>query len=289
MKHSEPPALPDYVRDSIAPLVRATLAEDVGTGDITAQLIPAGRQARATLITREACVLCGRPWADEVFRQLGGNVSLNWKAADGDRLEADAVICELEGNARELLTGERNAMNFLQTLSGVATLARDYADAVAGKQITILDTRKTLPGLRAAQKYAVLTGGCHNHRVGLFDAFLVKENHISACGGIQAAISRARELAPEKPLIVEVENLRELEQAIAAGPDQIMLDNFDAEATRAACEITPASIALELSGNISLQALRALPAQTRPVFVSSGALTKHVQAVDLSLRVVAEG
>ncbi len=287
MKRSDSPALPAYVRDSIAPSVRAALAEDVADGDITAGLIPADRQARATLITREPCVLCGRPWAEEVFRQLGGHVSLDWQADDGDALAADQVICELEGNARELLTGERNAMNFLQTLSGVATLARDYADAVAGKQITILDTRKTLPGLRAAQKYAVLTGGCHNHRIGLFDAFLIKENHISACGGISAAITRARELAPGKPLIVEVETLEELDEAIAAGPDQIMLDNFDDASRQAAYERAPAHIALELSGNISLDMLRAMPAQPRPVLVSSGALTKHVQAVDLSLRVMA--
>lgn len=285
MNPPETPALPDYVRDSIAPSVQAALAEDVGDGDITARLIPEDRHARATLITREPCVLCGGPWADEVFRQLGGNVELVWKARDGDRLGADQVICELQGNARELLTGERNAMNFLQTLSGVATLARDYADAVAGKQITVLDTRKTLPGLRAAQKYAVMTGGCHNHRIGLFDAFLVKENHISACGGISQAIARAREMAPGKPLIVEVETLAELDEAIAAGPDQIMLDNFDQEAIQQAYRKTPVGIALELSGNISLEALRTMAAQARPVFVSSGALTKHVRAVDLSLRV----
>ena len=285
MKHPDAPALPDYVRDSIAPSVRAALAEDVGDGDITAQLIPAGRQAHATLITREACVLCGRPWAEEVFRQLGGQVQLHWHANDGDRLQPDQVICELSGDARELLTGERNAMNFLQTLSGVATLAREYADAVAGKQITVLDTRKTLPGLRAAQKYAVRTGGCDNHRIGLFDAFLIKENHISACGGIGAAIASARALAPGKRLIVEVETLEELDQAIAAGPDQIMLDNFDQAARDTAYTRTPAGIALELSGNISLDQLRDMPAQQRPVLISSGALTKHVRAVALSLRV----
>ncbi|KZY07956.1 nicotinate-nucleotide diphosphorylase (carboxylating), partial [Alcanivorax sp. HI0035] len=219
--------LPDYVRDDIQRNVSFALEEDIRSGDITAQLIDADSESTATIITRENAVMCGIPWADEVFRQLG-DVQIEWHVEDGDRLTADTTLCTLRGNTRQILTGERTALNFLQTLMGTATTARRYADAVAGTTVTILDTRKTLPGLRAGQKYAVLCGGCQNHRVGLYDAFLIKENHVAACGGITAAIERARALAPEKKIIVEVETLAELKEAAALKPDQIMLDNFSA-------------------------------------------------------------
>ncbi|MEE2604322.1 MAG: carboxylating nicotinate-nucleotide diphosphorylase [Pseudomonadota bacterium] len=273
--------LPDYVRDDIQRNVSFALEEDIRSGDITAQLIDADSESTATIITRENAVMCGIPWADEVFRQLG-DVQIEWHVKDGDRLTADTTLCTLRGNTRQILTGERTALNFLQTLMGTATTARRYADAVAGTTVTILDTRKTLPGLRAGQKYAVLCGGCQNHRVGLYDAFLIKENHVAACGGITAAIERARALAPEKKIIVEVETLAELEEAAALKPDQIMLDNFSADMLQTAAE-SPAESALEVSGNLTVDNASALP-QHRQWFLSSGALTKHVTATDLSLR-----
>ena len=273
--------LPDYVRDDIQRNVSFALEEDIRSGDITAQLIDADSESTATIITREEAVMCGIPWANEVFRQLG-EVQIEWHVEDGDRLAADATLCTLQGNTRQILTGERTALNFLQTLMGTATTARRYADAVEGTSVTILDTRKTLPGLRAGQKYAVLCGGCQNHRVGLYDAFLIKENHVAACGGITAAIERARALAPEKKIIVEVETLKELEEAAGLKPDQIMLDNFNVEMLKAASEraIKPA---LEVSGNLTLANAKHLPG-SRDWFLSSGALTKHIQATDLSLR-----
>ena len=222
---------------------------------------------------------------DEVFRQLG-DVDVEWHVQDGDRLPAETTLCTLRGNTRKILTGERTALNFLQTLMGTATTARRYADAVAGSQVTILDTRKTLPGLRAGQKYAVLCGGCQNHRIGLYDAFLIKENHVTACGGITAAIERARALAPDKKIIVEVENLAELEEAAGLMPDQIMLDNFSVEMLKEAAGMA-LSPALEVSGNLTFKSARTLPAG-RHWFMSSGALTKHVQAADLSLRLSSE-
>lgn len=273
--------LPDYVRDDIQRNVSFALEEDIRSGDITAQLIDADSESTATIITRENAVMCGIPWADEVFRQLG-DVQIEWHVKDGDRLTADTTLCTLRGNTRQILTGERTALNFLQTLMGTATTARRYADAVAGTTVTILDTRKTLPGLRAGQKYAVLCGGCQNHRVGLYDAFLIKENHVAACGGITAAIERARALAPEKKIIVEVETLAELEEAAALKPDQIMLDNFSVEMLAEASTKAPFP-ALEVSGNLTLENTIELP-QTRNWFMSSGALTKHVAATDLSLR-----
>ncbi|WP_290525663.1 carboxylating nicotinate-nucleotide diphosphorylase [Alcanivorax sp.] len=275
--------LPDYVRDDIQRNVSFALEEDIRSGDITAQLIDADSESTATIITRENAVMCGIPWADEVFRQLG-DVQIEWHVADGDRLTADTTLCTLRGNTRQILTGERTALNFLQTLMGTATTARRYADAVAGTTVTILDTRKTLPGLRAGQKYAVLCGGCQNHRVGLYDAFLIKENHVAACGGITAAIERARALAPEKKIIVEVETLAELEEAAALKPDQIMLDNFNANMLKSADDIATRQSCLEVSGNLTVDNAASLPS-SRQWFLSSGALTKHIWAIDLSLRV----
>ncbi|KGD65451.1 NAD pyrophosphorylase [Alcanivorax nanhaiticus] len=276
--------LPDYIRDDITRNVAFALEEDIRDGDITAQLIDADSTSTATIITREDAVMCGIAWADEVFRQLG-DVKLEWHVADGDRLTPDTTLCTLSGNTRQILTGERTALNFLQTLMGTATTARRYADAVAGSHVTILDTRKTLPGLRAGQKYAVLCGGCQNHRIGLYDAFLIKENHVAACGGITAAIERARALAPEKKIIVEVETLEELQEAAALRPDQIMLDNFSADMLAGAAKMNIAS-KLEVSGNLTVEDAANLPI-SREWFLSSGALTKHVRATDLSLRLSA--
>ena len=274
--------LPDYVRDDITRNVTFALEEDIRDGDITAQLIYADSTSSATIITREDTTMCGIPWADEVFKQLG-EVDVEWHVRDGDRLSAESTLCTLRGNTRKILTGERTALNFLQTLMGTATTSRRYADAVAGSQVTILDTRKTLPGLRAGQKYAVLCGGCQNHRIGLYDAFLIKENHVAACGGITAAIKRARALAPEKKIIVEVETLAELKEAAGLTPDQIMLDNFSVEMLKEAAGMAVESV-LEVSGNLTVGNAAELP-KSRHWFLSSGALTKHVRAIDLSLRI----
>ena len=275
------PQLPGYAREHLEKVVAFAIEEGLGDGDLTAGLIPEDATATATILTREDAVLCGTAWAEEVFRQLGG-VDLEWHARDGDRLAAGTAFCTLRGNTRRILTGERTALNFLQTLMATATTARRYADAVAGTRVTVLDTRKTLPGLRAAQKYAVLCGGCRNHRLGLHDAFLIKENHIAACGSITDAIRAAREQGPGKKIIIEVENLDELREAAALTPDQIMLDNFSPEMIAEAMDLAPQS-ALEISGNRTLEDTRELPG-SRDLYLSSGALTKHVQAVDLSLR-----
>ena len=277
--------LPDYVLNDISRNVTFALEEDIRDGDITAQLIDADSTSTATIITREDTTMCGISWADEVFKQLG-EVEIEWHVRDGDRLSADTTLCTLRGNTRKILTGERTALNFLQTLMGTATTARRYADAVAGSQVTILDTRKTLPGLRAGQKYAVLCGGCQNHRIGLYDAFLIKENHVTACGGITAAIERARALAPDKKIIVEVETLAELEESAGLKPDQIMLDNFSVAMLEEAAGLDVDS-ALEVSGNLTVDNAKGLP-ERRHWFLSSGALTKHVQAADLSLRLQTE-
>lgn len=274
---------PSYVTRTVA----AALAEDVGTGDLTAQLVPADKRSHATVITREEAVMCGRAWVDEVFRQVDPCVQITWSAADGDRVKPNQAIFAATGPARALLTGERNALNFLQTLSGVATITRKYVDAVAGTPCRILDTRKTIPGLRLAQKYAVRCGGGTNHRIGLFDAILVKENHIAAAGSIAAAVAAARKLNSNVLLEVEAENLDQLQQALDAQVDRILLDNFTHEDMRKAVSITRAhrnaGITLEASGNMSLETVRAV-AQTGVDFVSVGALTKHVRAVDLSMR-----
>ncbi|WP_421682368.1 carboxylating nicotinate-nucleotide diphosphorylase [Stutzerimonas urumqiensis] len=263
--------------------VRRALAEDVGAGDITAQLIPAERLAHATVITREAAVLCGTAWVDAVFRQIDPRVAVHWQAADGERVQANQPLFHLEGPARALLTGERTALNFLQTLSGVATRCRHYADLVEGTGVRLLDTRKTLPGLRLGQKYAVTCGGCHNHRIGLYDAFLIKENHIAACGGIAEAVAAARGIGPGKPVEVEVESLDELDQALAAGADIVMLDELSLADMRIAVDRTKGRARLEASGGVDESTLRAI-AETGVDYVSIGALTKHVQAIDLSMR-----
>lgn len=269
----------------IAEQVRRALAEDVGSGDVTAGLIPAEARAEARVISREPAVLCGRPWFDAVFAALAPDIRIDWQVSDGERIAPDQVLCTLDGPARALLTGERTALNFLQTLSGTATLARRFADAVAGTGASILDTRKTLPGLRLAQKYAVRCGGCENHRLGLFDAILVKENHIMACGGITAAIEAARALAPELPLEVEIETPAQLREALDAGAERLLLDNMGPGRLREAVTATAGRARLEASGGITLEGVRDI-ALTGVDYISVGDLTKHVQAVDLSMRFV---
>ena len=273
----------DSLQSSIREEVRRALAEDIGSGDITAALIPAERQAQATIISREPAILCGTAWADEVFRQIDPAINVQWLAADGEPLLPNEPFCQLFGPARGLLSGERCALNFIQTLSATATRSRYFADMVEGTQVKLLDTRKTLPGLRLAQKYAVTCGGCHNHRIGLFDAFLIKENHIAACGGIQAAVSQARALAPGKPVEVEVESLDELRQALDAGADIIMLDELSNEDMRTAVGLAAGRAKLEASGGINEGTLRAV-AETGVDYVSIGSLTKDIKAVDLSMR-----
>ena len=262
---------------------RRALSEDIGSGDITAQLIPAERLAHARVITRDAAVICGSAWVDAVFRQLDPRVAVHWQVADGERVAPNQPLFNLEGPARALLSGERSALNFLQTLSAVATRCRHFADLVEGTGVKLLDTRKTLPGLRLAQKYAVTQGGCHNHRIGLYDAFLIKENHIAACGGIAQAISAAHGIAPGKPVEVEVESLDELQQALEAGADIVMLDELSLEDMRAAVGITAGRAKLEASGGINESTLRTI-AETGVDYISIGSLTKDVKAVDLSMR-----
>lgn len=278
------PQIDDLLRRDIVRTVTWALEEDIGSGDITAELIPADRVTRATIITREHAVLCGRAWVDEVFRQLDPEVQLDWQVQDGDDIQPDQLLVTLHGRARSLLTGERTALNFLQTLSGTATTAREYARLVEDTGVKILDTRKTIPGLRTAQKYAVRCGGCHNHRMGLYDAFLIKENHIAACGGIAAAVAQARANHPGKPVEVEVENEQELRQALEAGADIIMLDDFTDEAALRAVALVGEQARVEISGNIALDTVGSI-ARKRPNYISSGALTKHLRAVDLSMRI----
>ncbi|KPW87130.1 nicotinate-nucleotide pyrophosphorylase [carboxylating] [Pseudomonas congelans] len=263
--------------------VRRALLEDVGSGDITAQLIPAERLAKATIISRDAAVIAGTAWVDAVFRQLDPRVAVHWQVTDGDRVSPNQALFHLEGPARSLLTGERSALNFLQMLSGVATRAQYFADMVAGTQVRLLDTRKTLPGLRLAQKYAVTCGGCHNHRIGLYDAFLIKENHIAACGGIAQAVEAAHRIAPGKPVEVEVESLGELKQALDAGADIIMLDELSLDDMREAVRLTASRASLEASGGINDDTLRVI-AETGVDYISIGAMTKDLKAVDLSMR-----
>jgi len=266
--------------------VDAALREDIGSGDVTAALVPAGQRVRGSVVTREEAVLCGRAWAEETFRRLDPQVRLSWHAADGERLGINQVICEIAGPARAVLTGERTALNFLQLLSGTATATRRLVDAVAGTSCRILDTRKTLPGLRTAQKYAVRCGGGDNHRMGLYDRVLIKENHIAAAGSLTGATEAARRSAPELTVEVEVESPAELEEALGADPDIIMLDDFSLANLQAAVKLNQARgrpVKLEASGSISLETVRAIAA-TGVDYVSVGALTKHVHAVDLSMR-----
>ncbi|MEL0005767.1 MAG: carboxylating nicotinate-nucleotide diphosphorylase [Luminiphilus sp.] len=263
--------------------VSQALAEDIGGGDITAALISAETQGKATIITREAGVLCGTAFATEAFKQVDERCELNWLVDEGQWVDPDTLLVRIEGPARALLTAERTALNFLQLLSGTATLAHHYAQRVSHTGVRLLDTRKTLPGLRLAQKYAVKCGGCHNHRIGLYDAFLIKENHILAAGSIGRAVSAARQIAPEKLVEVEVENQAELDQALAAGADRIMLDNFSLEDLRAAVIQVAGRAELEASGNVTEETLVTI-AETGVDIISIGALTKHVKALDLSLR-----
>jgi len=260
------------------------LAEDIGSGDLTASILPERATATATVITREAMVLCGQNWFDAVFLRLDPHVSIGWHLSEGATTEAGATLCTLMGSARALMTGERTALNLLQTLSGTATIARRYAKAVEGTGVRVLDTRKTLPGLRHAQKYAVRCGGCQNHRIGLYDAILIKENHILAAGSISQAVRMAQALQQGVMVEVEVENLQELEEALAAGAEPIMLDEFTLPQMREAVKITDKRAKLEVSGNVSLDIIREM-AETGVDFISVGALTKHVQAIDLSMRV----
>ena len=268
----------------IAKLVAQALAEDIESGDITAELIRANVQTSGRIVTREDGILCGTAFALEAFQQIDPSCHVEWAAQDGDVLTASNTLCTLSGPARALLTAERTALNFLQLLSGTATTASHYAARVAHTKVKLLDTRKTVPGLRLAQKYAVTCGGCFNHRIGLFDAFLIKENHISAAGGIAEAVAAARSVAPGKPLEVEVENEAELEQALTAGADRIMLDNFTLEGLRSAVAHAAGRAELEASGNVTDETLVAI-AETGVDFISIGALTKHVRALDLSMRI----
>jgi len=266
--------------------VQPFLDEDIGSGDITALIISASREAVAKVITREAMVCCGQDWFNAVFKTLNAEVQVQWHVQEGQWIEANTLLCTLSGNARSLLTGERTALNLLQTLSAIATQARIYAKKVAGTGCKVLDTRKTIPGLRDAQKYAVACGGCYNHRVGLYDGILIKENHIVAAGSIAQAIAQARKIS-DKLLEVEVESMDELDQAIAAQPDRVMLDNFSVAQLQAAVKKVAGRCALEASGNILLSNIREI-AETGVDYISIGALTKNVQAVDLSMRIALE-
>lgn len=270
--------------------VKHTLQEDLNNmvavdADITAALIPASQRSLAHIISRETGIFCGQAWGDEVFRQLDSNVQLDWRVADGDAVEPNQVLCELQGNSRAILTGERSALNFIQTLSGTATMVHAYVQQLGSSKTKLLDTRKTLPGLRHAQKYAVRCGGGHNHRLGLYDAYLIKENHILSCGSIAAAVATARSHHADKTIEVEVETLDELQQAIDAQADIVMLDNFELASMKAAVAMNQQRVKLEVSGNITLESVADL-AQIGIDYISVGALTKHVKALDLSLRVL---
>lgn len=262
--------------------VRTALAEDIGSGDITAALVPEYTTTTATVVCREAAVLCGMAWFNAVFAELDTGIIVDWQARDGDRLGPDQHICTVTGAAAPILTGERTALNFLQTLSGTATLARRYADAVSGLPVKILDTRKTLPGLRQAQKYAVRTGGCHNHRMGLYDGILIKENHIAATGSIEQAVRAAQAASPGMPIEVEVENLDQLNAALAAGADKLLLDNFSTSQLTAAVNQVAGRATLEASGEIDLETIRD-KAATGVNMISIGALTKHIRAINFSM------
>ena len=268
---------------SIYRAVSNALEEDIQSGDITAQLIPEKTMATATILTRDDMVLCGREWVDESFHQLDPSILLTWNMEDGAAVSANQILVTIQGSARALLTAERTAMNFLQTLSATATITRQYTEQIAESHAEILDTRKTIPGMREAQKYAVHCGGGTNHRMGLYDAFLIKENHIAACGSIKSAVERAREISSNEKIEVEVESINELNEAVAAESDVIMLDNFSLQQMREAVSLNSGRALLEVSGNVSLEQLKDI-ADTGVDYISIGALTKHVHAIDLSMR-----
>ena len=276
-------SLPKFIAEDIPKCVARALTEDIGSGDISAQLIDANQLTTGTVISREKAVICGRPWVDEVFFQLDPAIVIDWHISEGDWVTENQTLFSISGNARVLLSGERCALNFLQTLSGTATIARQYANLTTQSKIRILDTRKTIPGLRLAQKYAVDIGGCSNHRIGLYDAFLIKENHIIACGGIANAVNKAKQMLPDKEIEVEVESLDELKQAVSAGADRVMLDNFTREQIMQIKAIDLGNTKIEVSGNVTEHSLSQY-LDTPIDFISSGSLTKNIQAIDLSMR-----
>ncbi len=278
-------ATAEQLKQDLTISVQRALEEDIGSGDITAALIPEGQLAKAKVIARETAIICGRDWVNEVFRQVDPSVRVHWQVADGNRVEADQTLFTVEGPARSLLTGERCALNFLQTLSGTASRSHYYADLVRDTPVKLLDTRKTLPGLRNAQKYAVSCGGCYNHRIGLYDAFLIKENHIAACGSIAKAVAQARTNEPGKPVEVEVENLDEFKQALDAKADTIMLDNFSLADMRKAVSLSRGKAKLEASGGVTEESLHSY-AETGVDYISIGALTKDCKSIDLSMRFI---
>ena len=259
------------------------LKEDIGEGDITAELIPYGNISLATVISREDCIFCGVSWVEETYRQIDEQIVIDWAVEDGDKVKADQIICTLSGSSQNIVSGERVALNFAQTLSATATLSARYAKELEDTNTKVLDTRKTIPGLRMAQKYAVSCGGCENHRIGLFDAFLIKENHINACDGIKNAVEKAHFSNPDLNVQVEIENLDELQQAIDAGADRVLIDNFDIETLKTAVEICRGKLTSEASGNITLKNIRDV-AETGVEYISTGALTKDIKAIDLSMR-----
>lgn len=279
--------LPELIRQSRIESVAVSLREDIGSGDITAALIPSDRRGSARVITRVPAVIAGQAWVNEVFRQVDPEVEVHWHVQDGEQAHPDQVLFTCEGAARSLLTAERAALNWLQTLSGVATRCRQFADQVAHTRVRLLDTRKTVPGLRLAEKYAVTCGGCYNHRIGLWDGFLIKENHIAACGSIAAAVNRARQIAPGRPVEVETENMNELQQALDAGADIIMLDEFSLDDMLKAVQQVNGACRLEASGGVTEDTLVAI-AETGVDYISIGTLTKDVQAIDLSMRLQVE-
>ncbi len=272
------------IKDDITRSVKIALEEDVGSGDITAQLIPSDKTDIAHIITREDCVICGTAWVDETYKQLDNSVSIDWQVKDGDSVKAGSTLVTLSGNSRALLTGERTALNFLQLLSGTATKANAFAQALGDSHIKLLDTRKTIPGLRTAQKYAVATGGCHNHRIGLFDAYLIKENHIAACGSISDAIQQAKKINPGKTVEIETENISELQQALSSEADIIMLDNFSPSSLKQLKSIDKGKAKYELSGNMTIQDIEKYKDYCID-YISFGSLTKTSKAIDLSFRI----
>lgn len=273
------------MNEIIEKTVRSSLEEDIGNGDISANLIPEDKQSTAQIITRETAIIAGQPWVKEVYRQLDPSVTIYWLVNEGASALPNQPIANLTGKARSLLTGERTALNWLQTLCATATITAKYVNQLQGTNTQLLDTRKTLPGLRFAQKYATRCGGAQNHRMGLYDAFLIKENHIQSCGSIQAAVKQARNNHPELPIEVGVESLDELKQALSAKANRVMLDNFSVDEIKEAVKITQGKAELEVSGNITLENIKSI-ANTGVDFISSGALTKHIQAIDLSMKIL---